>query len=55
MINGAGWGWISGWKRPSSWRQWFGLAVAAHTPPQQVCPPLPRTLVKQNQACNFLS
>lgn len=38
MINGAGWGWISGWKRPSSWRQWFGLAVAARPHPSRSAP-----------------
>ena len=38
MINGAGWGWIFGWKRLSSWRQWFGLAVAAHTHPSRSAP-----------------
>ena len=34
MINGAGWG----WKHPCSWRQWFGLAVAARTPPAGLPP-----------------
>ena len=41
MINGAGWGWISGWKRPSSWRQWFGLAVAARPYPSRSAPHCP--------------